>query len=57
MERARRHFEAAGLEVIPATTDYKTASLTSSYCCLPDADALNDSRTVFKELLGQLVLR
>ena len=57
MARALGHFEAQGLEVVPTATDYKSAGLKSRYCCLPDADALNDSRTVFKELLGQLVLR
>jgi uncharacterized SAM-binding protein YcdF (DUF218 family) len=56
MARAVSHFEALGLAVVPTATDYKSAGLKSRYCCLPDADALNDSRTVFKELLGQLVL-
>ena len=57
MERARRHFEAQGLEVFAAATDYQSATLTTSYCCLPSAAALNESGSVFKELLGQLVLR
>ncbi|MEH6590021.1 MAG: YdcF family protein [Halioglobus sp.] len=57
MERARRHFESQGLKVIPATTDYRSGSLSSRYCCLPDTSALSDSRSVFKELLGQWVSR
>lgn len=57
MERARRHFEARGLKVFPAATDYRSAVLLSRYCCLPSAGALNDSGSVFKELLGQLIWR
>lgn len=52
MKRARLYFEAQGLLVVPAATDYKSARITSSYCCLPNADALNESGLVFKELLG-----
>ena len=57
MERAKRHFEAQGLDVIPAATDYKSARLASSYCCLPNAGALSGSGSVFKELLGRMVIR
>lgn len=57
MARAVHHFEAEGLTVYPAPTDFRVAQMARKPCCLPDGEALAVSGHVFKELLGQLVWR
>lgn len=57
MERAKRHFEAQGLQVFAAATDYRSSTLASGYCCLPGAGTLSESGVVFKELLGLMIWR
>ncbi|MEH6592450.1 MAG: YdcF family protein [Halioglobus sp.] len=56
MGRAVKHFEAMGIKVLPAPTDFEGARLSGQYCCIPSAAALDVSGKVFKEVIGQLVL-
>lgn len=58
MRRARARFEATGLQVIPAPTDFRSIvqPLTLDQV-LPDSRALLDSANGLKELLGALVGR
>lgn len=57
MERARRHFVAQGLRVVPAATDYEGAPLPARWVDLfPDPGALEGSSRALKELLGLGVL-
>src|SRR5690606_460511 len=57
MERARRHFVAAGIEVIPAATDSESRRLPPGDSLIPDAAALETSGRVFKEMVAQLIWR
>jgi uncharacterized SAM-binding protein YcdF (DUF218 family) len=54
MERAKREFEAAGIEVIPAPTDHEgVAPPAGLRGWLPDSGALDGSSRAFKELVGR----
>ena len=53
MARARAHFEAAGLAVVPVATDHESLSPPSSGRFLPSADALDGSGRAMKEWVGQ----
>lgn len=56
MERARRHFEAAGLKVYPAATDHEVLAEGKSASWvdwLPDAGTLDGSARAIKEWVGQ----
>ena len=53
MPRARALFEAQGLMVTPAATDYEARSRFTAADWLPDAHALNGSARAFKELVGR----
>lgn len=54
MERAKREFEAAGIEVIPAPTDHEGVAPPSGLrAWLPDSGALDGSSRAFKELVGR----
>lgn len=55
MRRAVAHFAAAGIEVIPAATDYETALPADWQGWLPDASALAQSGRAMKEWVGQLL--
>lgn len=58
MPRARQHFEAAGLNVIAASTDAEvTARFTDWQDLLPDTRALDGSARAFKELAGLWLAR
>lgn len=57
MARAVYHFEAEGLTVFPAPTDYAAGRMGRRACCLPDAEALMVSGQLFKEVIGQMVWR
>ncbi|PLX78008.1 MAG: YdcF family protein [Desulfuromonas sp.] len=55
MLRARRCFENAGLEVVPAPTDFEVIPVPfDTLRLLPDAQALEGSSRAFKELVGWL---
>jgi uncharacterized SAM-binding protein YcdF (DUF218 family) len=54
MPRARQHFEAAGLAVVPAPTDIEvTQRFNGWHDLLPDAHSLGGSTRAFKELVGR----
>lgn len=54
MERARREFEAAGIEVVPAPTDHEgVVSPPGLRGWLPDSGALDGSSRAFKEMVGR----
>jgi uncharacterized SAM-binding protein YcdF (DUF218 family) len=55
MPRARRLFEAQGLEVIPAATDHEARRRFTPRDCLPSADALYGSARLIKEWVGRNV--
>lgn len=52
MPRARLAFENAGFVVIPAATGYATRFRLTVLDFLPDARALRDSSTFFREVIG-----
>jgi uncharacterized SAM-binding protein YcdF (DUF218 family) len=57
MERARREFTRAGLEVIPAATDFEAGPPPPApWRYLPDAGSLEGSARAIKELVGQWVV-
>lgn len=59
MKRARRHFEAAGLRVLPAPSDHEAAgrlNFRNLNAWLPDAGALAGSASALKELVGRAAL-
>lgn len=55
MRRAASHFAAAGIDVIPAATDYETGFVADWQRWLPDAGALAQSGQAMKEWVGQQV--
>lgn len=55
MQRAAGHFAAAGIEVIPAATDYESGALADWQRWLPDAGALAQSGQAMKEWIGQQI--
>jgi len=58
MHRARRIFEHAGFEVIPAPTDFEVVRTPFAVLdLLPDAGALDGSSRAMKEILGYLLVR
>lgn len=59
MERSVRLFESAGVEVIPAPTDYASGppNLSNPTTWLPSADTLRATNRALKEWLGILVDR
>jgi len=52
MPRARRAFEHAGFEVVPAATGYATRYRLTVLDFVPDAHALRDSSLFFREVIG-----
>jgi uncharacterized SAM-binding protein YcdF (DUF218 family) len=52
MPRARLAFESAGFVVIPAATGYATRFRLTALDFVPDARALRDSSTYFREVIG-----
>lgn len=52
MARARLHFEAAGLQVVPAATDHESLGPVDALRFLPSADALDGSGRALKEWVG-----
>ena len=58
MPRAVLEFKAAGLDVVPAPTDYEARALpTGLLRFLPDTDALDGSARAMKELVGWAVAK
>ena len=58
MPRARRIFERAGFEVLPAPTDFEVIDMPFTLLrLLPNADALAGSARAIKELVGYVVAR
>jgi len=57
MPRARRLFEAQGLEVIPVATDHEVLSRPLWRNLLPETRALDGSSRAIKEIVGRLVGR
>lgn len=55
MARARAHFEAAGLDVVPAATDHESLGPEDPLRLLPSAEALDGSGRALKEWVGQLL--
>lgn len=57
MERALQEFRRAGVDAIPAPTDFEaTRPPAWPMAALPDAEALEGSGRAFKELVGQWVV-
>ena len=52
MRRAVAHFEAVGMRVTPAATDYEATPVPGMRGLLPDAEALDKSGRGLKELVG-----
>jgi uncharacterized SAM-binding protein YcdF (DUF218 family) len=52
MPRARRAFEAAGFQVVPAPTAWTTRYRMDLLAFVPDVYALRDSRTFLHEVIG-----
>jgi uncharacterized SAM-binding protein YcdF (DUF218 family) len=57
MGRALQHFKDAGLDAIPAPTDYESAASGYTSPWIPETAALDASARAIKELVGQLVWR
>lgn len=57
MPRARKAFESAGFEVVPAPTVYTTRYQTDLLAWVPSAEALRDSRIYLHEQIGRLWYR
>ncbi|MDP4546867.1 YdcF family protein [Marinobacter sp. MDS2] len=57
MPRARRLFEAQGLEVVPVATDHEVLSRPLWRNLLPDTRALDGSSRAIKEIVGRLAGR
>ena len=58
MPRALLEFRAAGLDVVPAPTDYEARGVPPGILAyLPDAAALEGSSRAFKELVGWVVAK
>ena len=57
MRRAVAHFEAVGLRVVPAVTDFEANQVSGVLGWLPDAGALDKSGRGLKELVGVWVGR
>lgn len=58
MERARRHFVAEGLRVVPAPTDFEAVPEVEGVLrFLPDAEVLFGSARAFKEIVGTWSMR
>ena len=58
MPRARKHFEAAGLNITPAPADFEVADIYTDWQdLLPDTRALDGSTRAFKELAGHWLSR
>lgn len=53
MQRALRHFEDEGIQVIPVATDHEARAVSGWKQWLPDADALDGSARALKEWVGQ----
>jgi uncharacterized SAM-binding protein YcdF (DUF218 family) len=53
MRRAVRHFEAAGLQVVPAACDHAPAPSDGWQRWIPSADALSNSAEAIKALAGR----
>ncbi len=53
MARAKAHFEAAGLAVVPVATDHESLNPPTIGRFLPSADALDGSGRAMKEWVGQ----
>jgi uncharacterized SAM-binding protein YcdF (DUF218 family) len=57
MQRAKREFEQAGFEVMPAATAYTTRYKTNIFAFIPTASALQRSSLFFHEVIGMLWYR
>ena len=58
MPRALLEFKAAGLDVVPAPTDYEARTLPPGILrFLPDADMLSASSRAFTEVVGWVGVR
>jgi uncharacterized SAM-binding protein YcdF (DUF218 family) len=57
MPRARREFEAAGLKVLPAPTQFITADQAMGLDWFPSGKGARDNRRVMHEILGLLIQR
>lgn len=57
MPRAKRLFEAQGLEVVPVATDHEVLSRPLWRNLLPETSALDGSSRAIKEIVGRLVGR
>ena len=55
MARSATHFRAAGLEVIPVSSDYESIDFADLRRFIPKADALALSARALKEWVGQIV--
>lgn len=53
MERSLQHFRQAGLNPIPAATDYKQDALSGWRAWTPDAEYLYNNALILKEYVGQ----
>lgn len=57
MPRAQALFEAEGVQVVAAATDYQSSALPTWRQWLPDTEALDISGAAFKEIIGRLAGR
>jgi uncharacterized SAM-binding protein YcdF (DUF218 family) len=57
MPRARKAFETAGFEVVPAPTAFTTRYQTDLLAWIPQAEAMRDSRIYLREQIGRLWYR
>ncbi len=57
MPRAKRLFDARGLEVVTVATDHEVLSRPAWSSLLPDTSALDGSSRAIKEIVGRLVGR
>ena len=53
MGRSLQHFQRAGLDPIPAATDYKQDTKTGWRAWIPDVNDLHDNAAILKEYVGQ----
>jgi uncharacterized SAM-binding protein YcdF (DUF218 family) len=57
MPRAKQAFQAAGFEVVTASTAYTTRYNTNILSFIPSANALENTHTAMHELIGMLWYR
>ena len=58
MQRARRHFQAQGLQVVPVATDHETSHTPPQgfwQRWLPNTSSLDGSARALKEWVGQQI--